>query len=349
MGKDFYKVLGVNRNADDQELKKAYRKLAFQWHPDKNPGRVEEAQAKFQEISEAYDVLSDAKKREIYDKYGEEGLKVGGDPSANSFFGGSGGGPSGAQFYNFSQGDAENLFKQFFGNLGGGRGGSFSFGFGDDENAGGFGGFGGIHGGSFFGDEESPFRGKGRRVGDGFGFGERFSNPMRKRDPMVIEVFCTLEQLFKGDKKKLKVTRRLNGADSAKVFELDIKRGWKDGTKITFEKEGDVDPGCEAQDIVFVIREKPHPTFKREGDNLISSETVTLKQALSGLTVKRRGVDGRDVSLRMTDTIQPGSERVVRGEGMPKKNGDRGDMIIRFDVKLPTLNEDTKKKLINFL
>lgn len=113
MGKDFYKILGVAKGASDDEIKKAYRKMALKYHPDKNksPG----AEEKFKEIAEAYDVLSDAQKKEIFDKYGEEGLKVGA--------GGGGGGPSGAgfpggpgqTFYYNGNVDPFKVFSQFFG------------------------------------------------------------------------------------------------------------------------------------------------------------------------------------------------------------------------------------------
>lgn len=119
MGKDFYKILGVSKGSSDDDIKKAYRKMALKYHPDKNkdPG----AEAKFKEVAEAYEVLSDSKKREIYDKYGEEGLK-----------GGAGGGPDGAgggAQYQF-HGDPRATFAAFFGGedpfaafFGGGRGG----------------------------------------------------------------------------------------------------------------------------------------------------------------------------------------------------------------------------------
>ena len=96
MGKNYYDILGVSKDADAATLKRAYRKLAMKWHPDKNKDNVEQAQAKFQEISEAYDVLSDPEKRKIYDQFGEEGLKGGA--------GGSGGFPGG---YSFNAGNAE--------------------------------------------------------------------------------------------------------------------------------------------------------------------------------------------------------------------------------------------------
>jgi DnaJ-class molecular chaperone len=104
MGRDYYAILGVPRDADAAALKKAYRKLAMKWHPDKNPDNVAQAQAKFQEISEAYDVLSDDEKRRVYDQFGEDGLKAG-----------SGGGPGG---YSFRSGNADEIFRRFFGDAG---------------------------------------------------------------------------------------------------------------------------------------------------------------------------------------------------------------------------------------
>ena len=125
---DYYKVLGVARDATDAELKKAYRKLAVKWHPDKNPNNQEEATKKFKEISEAYDVLSDSEKKEIYDTYGEEGLK-GGIPTGKAGAGGfPGGGPNGA-YHGMDDDMARHIFENLFG------------------GGGGFGGFGGGMGG----------------------------------------------------------------------------------------------------------------------------------------------------------------------------------------------------------
>src|SRR4051812_47328770 len=123
MGKDYYKILGVKREATDDEIKKAYRKLALQWHPDKNPDKPQEAKQRFTEIGEAYEVLRDKQKRAIFDQYGEEGLKGGPPPSADGSagghpFAGAGGFPGGGAFQ-FSSGDAENIFAQFFGGMGG--------------------------------------------------------------------------------------------------------------------------------------------------------------------------------------------------------------------------------------
>ena len=109
MGKDYYKVLGVPRTANEVEIKKGYRKMALKYHPDKN--KSPNAEDKFKEVSEAYDVLSDKGKKEIYDKYGEEGLKAGGGNS-----GGGGGGSSGGPGFTYSyHGNPHETFKMFFG------------------------------------------------------------------------------------------------------------------------------------------------------------------------------------------------------------------------------------------
>ena len=104
---DYYDILGVSRNADEAAIKKAYRKLALKWHPDKNPDNKDEAEAKFKEVSEAYDVLSDKDKRSVYDRYGKDGLKGGG--------GGGGGGPGGVPNFHFEFHSPEDIFREFFG------------------------------------------------------------------------------------------------------------------------------------------------------------------------------------------------------------------------------------------
>ncbi|KAL6988198.1 hypothetical protein U1Q18_013945 [Sarracenia purpurea var. burkii] len=149
MGVDYYKILQVDRNAKDEDLKKAYRKLAMKWHPDNYPNNKKEAEAKFKQIAEAYEVLSDPQKRAIYDQYGEEGLK-GQVPPPDA------GGPNGATFFSTGDGpttfrfnprNADDIFAEFFGSsspfggMGGGmRDGGSRFGslFGDDV----FGSFG---------------------------------------------------------------------------------------------------------------------------------------------------------------------------------------------------------------
>ena len=307
MGKDYYAILGVSRDADEKELKRAYRKLAMKWHPDKNPDNQAQAQAKFQEISEAYDVLSDPEKRRTYDQFGEEGLK-----------GGAGGG------YTFNFGDASDIFSRIFG---GGFGG-----FGGDDF--GFGGFGG--GGGGFGGFSS---------GRGFG-GGRPRGP-RKPEPAIIDVKCTLEQLCSGCTKKLKITRRINGSDDPKVFEIEVRPGWKEGTKITYEGEGDQNPGYLPQDLVFVIRQAPHDVWTRDGDNIVTEEIVSLKQALGGFSITRPGIDGEPVTLEVHDILAPNQDRRVSGRGMPRRGGSRGDAVFKFKISFPHyLTEEQRANVV---
>ncbi|OHT10235.1 DnaJ subfamily B member 4 [Tritrichomonas foetus] len=328
MGKDYYAILGVPRDADAAALKKAYRKLAMKWHPDKNPNNQEEAQAKFQEISEAYDVLNDPKKRQIYDQLGEEGLK-----------GGAGaGGPGGS--YTFTQGNAEEIFKTFFGNdsfFGGGSADSF------------FGGGGSPFGSFFSSSSNGPFGGHTRSTRMPGGFSFNFGGdppPPEAPEPLVLNISCTLEQLFTGTTKKLKVTRNMNGRNEENILTLDIKPGWKDGTKITFPGEGDHRPGLPPQDVVFIIKERAHDIFKREKDDLVVEHTITLRQSLCGFTMYQNGIDGKEQKLTVTDVVAPGSERRISGQGMPKKGGGRGDLIFRFKVQFPGSLTGDQKDLI---
>lgn len=347
MGADYYKILGVNKSATDEEIKKAYRKLALKHHPDKNPDNREAAEKKFKEISEAYEVLSDAQKRAIFDQYGEEGLK-GGMPGGG--MGGGMGGEGGSfRFHGFS--DPNDIFKQFFGGrspfegfgMGGGMGGM-------GGGMGGFSTFGGMGGMGM--DEDEEYYGMPRR---GSHRGSR--GPVKAPD-IEQPLYCTLEELYNGKTKKIKITKKVLNPDGQsthseeKVITIDIKPGWKRGTKIRFEKEGDQGPNVIPADIVFVLEEKPHERFKRDGNNLEFRSRVSLADALCGCTITIKTLDERSLNIPINEIVSPGYYKVVRGEGMPlsKSPTQRGDLKIAFDIMFPSrLSDDQKRQLRSIL
>eukprot|EP00249_Psilotum_nudum_P016829 c26001_g3_i1 orf=727-1314(+) len=193
MGVDYYNVLKVGRNVSEDDLKKAYRKLAMRWHPDKNPNNKKEAETKFKEVSEAYEVLSDPQKRAIYDQYGEDGLK-GQVPPSWSGAGGFANG-DGRSGYKFNPRNADDIFAEFFGG----------------SNP-----FSGLNG-SAFGSKSgrAPF-------GDGvFGTKNSFkpshegattSSGPRKAAPIENKLPCTLEELYSGSHRKMKISRNVMDA-----------------------------------------------------------------------------------------------------------------------------------------
>mmetsp|Transcript_42513 Transcript_42513/g.98542 ORF Transcript_42513/g.98542 Transcript_42513/m.98542 type:complete len:338 (-) Transcript_42513:96-1109(-) len=330
MGKDYYGILGLDRSASPDDIKKAYRRMALKWHPDKNQDKREEAEAKFKDIAEAYDVLSDAEKKSIYDQFGEEGLKGGaGQPPSGAPEGAPGGFSAPGGFtYQFS-GDPNDIFARFFKD-------SFqrssSFGESPFEDMGGlFGGFGpGMMGGMR---------------------GGRASGASAGPAPAVFEVACSLEELYNGTTKKMKVKRTsvtLQREPTA-VLELEVKPGWKAGTKVTFSGEGDeIGSSGRAQDVVFVIREKKHATFTREGSNLLHHARIPLVDALTGSKIDVPSLDNRILRVNVRDIVTSSYTKVVKGEGMPssKQPGVKGDLVITFDVYFPkTLDEDTKAQI----
>ncbi|CEF66405.1 DnaJ domain and Chaperone DnaJ, C-terminal domain and HSP40/DnaJ peptide-binding domain-containing protein [Strongyloides ratti] len=308
MGKDYYKTLGIPRSASEDEIKKAYRKMALKYHPDKNkdPG----SDGKFKEIAEAYDVLSDKTKKDIYDQYGEEGLKgeAGGFPN---------GGPGSGFHYTFN-GDPFHLF----GNSG------FSF-----NGA----------GNSFFNNGMS-----------GHGMGGHYKH---KQDPTVQhELLVSLEDIAKGTVKRMKITKKVYAHDGKcrtvdKVLTIEIKPGWKSGTKITFPKEGDQYPGRIPADVVFVIRDKPHPCFKREGADLIHVHKLTLKEALLGTQFEITSLEGQKIPIVIDHIIKPNFHKKIENQGLPSpKTGQKGSIIVKFDIKFPdTLSTQAKNAINEFL
>ncbi|XP_033159539.1 dnaJ protein homolog 1 [Drosophila mauritiana] len=335
MGKDFYKILGIDRKASDDEIKKAYRKLALKYHPDKN--KSPQAEERFKEIAEAYEVLSDKKKRDIFDKYGEDGLK-GGQPGPD------GGGQPGAYTYQF-HGDPRATFAQFFGS-------SDPF-------------------GVFFTGGDNMFAGQGQggntneifmNIGGDDMFASFPGNPMagafrsqsfnaqapsRKRQqqqdpPIEHDLYVSLEEVDKGCIKKMKISRMATGSNGPfkeeKVLRITVKPGWKAGTKITFPQEGDSAPNKTPADIVFIIRDKPHALFKREGIDLKYTAQISLKQALCGALVSVPTLQGSRIQVNPNhEIIKPTTTRRINGLGLPvpKEPSRRGDLIVSFDIKFP--------------
>ncbi|CAL0332897.1 unnamed protein product [Lupinus luteus] len=339
MGVDYYKILQVGKNSTDEELKKAYRKLAMKWHPDKNPNNKKEAECKFKRISEAYDVLSDSHKRAIYDQYGEDGLKGQVPPhdAASS---------SGTTFY--STGDTPALFR-------------FTPEFADDIFA------------EFFG-HSSPFGGMGgmgRGGGARDGMRSRFPNGMfgaddrfegihvsqgvapRKAAHIENKLRCSLEEIYKGITKKIKVTRDVADARGKtkvvkEILTINVKPGWKKGTKITFEEKGNKLRNVTPADLVFVVDEIPHDIFSRDGDDLIVTQKISLADALTDYTVNVTTLDGRNLTIPVSNVIHPDYEEVVAREGMPlpKDPMKKGNLRIKFDIKFPAqLSSDRKVEI----
>ncbi|KAK3443073.1 dnaJ homolog subfamily B member 4 [Eucalyptus grandis] len=330
MGVDYYNVLKVNRGATDEDLRKAYKRLAMKWHPDKNPINHKEAEAKFKLISEAYDVLSDPQKRQIYDLYGEEALKSADFQPATPA---SGRARSNSSF-RFDPRDADadaDLFDNFFGGSPGGGGG-----------------LGGASKARVFG--ESVERNGNREA--------RRDLPEKKKPPPVeSKLVCSLEELYKGGRRKMRISRVVhdefgNPKSVEETLKIDIKPGWKKGTKITFPEKGNHEPGTIPADLIFVIEEKPHDVFKREGSDLVVSQKVTLLEALTGKTLDLMTLDGRNLIIPVTEIIRPGFEVSIANEGMPvsKDPSKKGNLKIQFDITFPlTLSAEQKSDLTRVL
>ena len=326
MARDFYAMLGVAKTADADTIKKAYKKLALKFHPDKNPGD-KTAEQKFKDIAEACDILTDDKKRQVYDAYGEEGLKAGMGEAGAGAPGGFPGGDGRTHFTFTNSGGAGVDPRMFFQSMFGG----------DDP-------FGNI-----FGSMDSGM--------GGFGAGGRSARATRtrpqKRNPPDFEqpVRCTLEELYHGCVKKYAVERVTNPQTQAKEkkqFEITVKPGWKEGTKIRYEQDGGyVDGYVNPCDIVFVIKEKPHEQYKRSGDDLRLQAAVSLGDALLGTTLHVKDLAGRDVSVAIPGVIQPGKAFRSAGNGMVNsKTGRRGDLIVEMAVRFPQKLTAAQEKLV---
>ncbi|KAK9479496.1 hypothetical protein V1514DRAFT_328082 [Lipomyces japonicus] len=346
-----YDVLGVSPDANDAQIKKAYRVNALKYHPDKNQHSPEAAE-KFKDVSHAYEILSDSQKREVYDRFGQEGLSGAGDM----------GGMNGSA--------AEALFSQFFG------------------GAGGFGGMFGGAGGRPSGPRRSrdivhalrvtledlykgkvsklaltrtvtcaKCHGKGGKDGavkkcatcNGSG-----SVTFQRGMGHIIQQFQSVCQDCRGegeivkDKDRCKECKGKKTINEKKILEVNIDKGMSHNQKITFAEQGDEGPDILPGDVVFVIDEQPHERFTRKKDDLYYHAKVDLLTALAGGSIAIKHLDDEwlKVDIIPGETIQPGLVKVIEGRGMPSyRHHNHGNLYIEFEVEFPGNNFATLEQL----
>ncbi|SOV10283.1 heat shock protein 40, type II [Plasmodium sp. gorilla clade G2] len=312
---DYYSVLGVSKGCSEDDLRRAYLKLAMKWHPDKHvhKGTKEEAEEKFKNICEAYSVLSDNEQREKYDLFGIDALKQSGFNSSNVEG-------------NISINPLEVFTKAY----------------------------------SFYNKYFSK--------SGSFGNNNIFTHiknlyPMRNEvsedcscnnvEEYEVPLYVSLEDLYNGCTKKLKVTRkRYDGSYlyyEDYYLNVDIRQGWNNGTKLTFHGEGDQSsPDSYPGDLVLVLHTKNHNRFVRKSRDLYYRHIITLEQSLTGFDFVIKSLDNREIYIQIDEVVKPDTKKVITNEGMPYSRDPniRGNLIVEFDIIYPNTIKKEQKKLI---
>ncbi len=358
---DYYELLGVAKTASDEEIKKAYRKKAVQFHPDKNPGN-KEAEEMFKKVSEAYEVLKDADKRAAYDRYGHAAFQQAGGPRGPGGFGGAGGG-----FH-----DPFDIFREVFGQGGGGGGGGIF-----DEFFGGGGNGGGSGRGSDLRydleitleeaahgvEKEISFRrlgacshchGSGAEPGS-----KRTTCPTCRGAGQVTTSrgFFHVRQVcptchgsgarFERVCAKCEGEGRVN--ESTKI-NVRIPPGVDTGSKLRSSGNGEAGVmGGSAGDLYIVVHVKEHEVFERQGDDLFTDVPIKFTLATLGGTIQVPTLQGK-ATLKIPAGTQSGTTFRLKGRGMPQlRGGAHGDQLIRVHVEVPTsLTSEQRKKLEDY-
>ncbi len=324
--RDYYEVLGLQKGASADEIKKAYRKLAVKWHPDKwqqsSEAEKKTAEENFKELAEAYDVLSDDNKRARYDQFGHAGMSGSGFGGA----GGSGGyGGFGADF------DPMDIFNAFFGGGGrGGRGGSRTYTY---TNMGG-----------------NPFSGFGDAFGGGFG------RQTVKGQDLNITLKVTLDEVVNGVEKKVKIRHTVADANGEvrqieDVIPIKLPKGVMEGQKFKAKGKGNAAPGGQGEpgDLIVNIEEVPHAELMRDKEDLVYNLLISFPTAALGGPVEIPTLDGR-VRINIPAGTQPGKMLRLKGKGLPVNGGaSTGDMLVNILVYVPEHLTDKERKAIECL
>ena len=295
---NLYAVLGVSKDADKGAIKRAYRKLAKQNHPDTNPGN-EKAEARFKEISAAYEVLSSEERRALYDEFGEESLRQGFDAD---------------QARAWKQAQQQGGFGGFgAGNRGFGGGNPFAGGAG-------FGGGQGFDPGDLFGDLFGNMRGGGGRS----------ASPQAafRGEALRAQVTLDFEAAARGEQRELFF-------QDGKKLKVKIPSGVEDGETLRLRGKGN--PGHQggaAGDLLLTIHVAEHPRYRREGLDLHVDLPITVKEAVLGAKIPVATLGG-EVTLTIPKGAQSGQKLRLRKKGIARKNRGHGDMYVHLQVQVP--------------
>lgn len=358
--RDYYEVLGVDKNATDEELKKAYRKLAKKYHPDANPDNRKEAEAKFKELNEAYETLSDKQKRQMYDQFGPEG------PSGFGGFNGQGGTYT---YSNFGGGFGDDIFSNIF------KGFGFDFGGEDARNAG-------------------PRRGADLKYEIEITFEEAYLGVEKeivlsryeecqtchgdKAKPGTHSETCQMcggtgkiQQVVTtilGQMKTAKTCTNCNGTGriikepcpncrgKGKIrkqtrIKVKIPAGIDDNQTIILRGEGEFgEKGAPKGDLYLVVHLKRHSIYTRKGENVFCDIPITFTQATLGADLQIPMVDGTKEKFKIPDGTQTGTKFTIKNKGFKSVNGSyRGDFIFTVVVQVPKRLSSEQRELLTKL
>ncbi len=314
--KDYYQILGVSRDASQDDIKRAFRKLARKYHPDTAKDK-EGAEQKFKDVNEAYEVLGDPEKRRKYDTLGANwqqaaGAGAGGGYGGRTYTrtGGAGGAGGFEDFFSFGGTGFSDFFDAFFGSMGGARTAE-----------------------GFTGTGTSPFDMA----------QERAQRAQRGRD-IEGDIMVTLEEVLHGGKRT--ISFRKDAASPKETYTVTIPKGVKEGQRIRLAgRGGQGSAQGMAGDLYLRVHFERHPYFTPEDSDLYHDLDLSAPKAVLGCTVNVPTLDGKKAQLRIPPGTQNDQKFRLSGFGLPKRNGGRGDLYAVVDIRVPRRPTGRKKEL----
>lgn len=299
MSEDLYEILGLDKGCNEAQIKKAYKKLAMKWHPDKHtnesPEKKKEADMMFKKISEAYQVLIDPNKRKDYDMFG-------GNKSDNAY---------------------EDFYDMYYNN---------------HSNYSNYSNYGNMKFNHFFRPDDFI----NMNNSDPFNHFRGFTNMHKQKPaPKDLDLNVTLEELSTGTTKNIVLKRKIYDMYGNYKVEndnvaIEIKPGYREGTKLKFDNKGNVYYGNVPCDVIFTIKELKHNTFTREKDDLVTIIDITYEEALNGFKRVVKNLNGSNIMINLPGIKNSSYVHKITGAGMPiRKSGNvvgKGDILVKFNV-----------------